>query len=96
MREALSKIPKNRYTVFTAVAIKIHYNRLLLKNVKVYDQGGNNVIGYFDHVHVAIKPFRAADVNAGDKVRFTAKPHTYTRSDSTCDYGLIVKRVTKI
>lgn len=94
MRVELTKIDPKKTVVFTGCIAGIRYEKFYIRNVQIYDESGQNVIGVLHHVLTAKKPFKYCDV--GDNVRFTGKVYKYHRSDGTEDYGIMVNKSRKL
>lgn len=94
MREILEKCNKKKFYIFTGTAIDYAYNRLVIKDVSVFDTAGKH-LGDIDHMLTAIKPFREKSVKINDIVRFTGKVSKYMRKDLTEDYQVLINKVRK-
>lgn len=94
MREVLRKCKDKKFYVFIGTVVKMTpYDRLLIRNVEVYDTAGRP-LGQIDHVLTAVKPFRGRNVEQNQEVRFTGKVSKYIRKDLSEDYQVIVNRVS--
>lgn len=93
MREALERCNSRKFYIFTGTVDRMQYNRLVVKNVSVFDTAGKH-LGEVDHILVAKKPFKKSRKGYGDEVRFTGKVDKYYRQDESEDYSVIVNRVS--
>lgn len=93
MRTNLKKC-KSHLTVFSARIDRVQYNRLLVKDVLIYEENGETIRGHVGHCLVAITPFKG--IERGKHVRFTGLVHKYTRLDGSVDYSIKIKNVKKV
>lgn len=84
---------KDKCHVFTAEVGPISYNKQVLFNVKMIDDGGN-IVGGCDHLLVAVKPFK--NIPTGEMTRFTGDIYKYFRMDNSMDYSVKVNKAKQL
>lgn len=92
MRNALAKLNPRKVTVFTGRISKVQYQRMMVTDICVYDESGNNIIGTVGHCLLSKKHFK--DIPQGSIVRFTGTVKLYTRHDGSKDYTIVVRKAT--
>ena len=80
---------RKKCRVFTGTVGPISYQRQVLFDIEIVNDGGQ-VVGGCNHILVAVKPFKK--MKQGTKVRFTGDIRKYYRQDGTEDYSVIVNK----